>query len=298
MRDSKKLHPDLQVYLAFGLYECYKKGLHVRITETNRTIGEQNNYYNQGHSQVRGNDFGSMHQWGSAFDVCRNDGTGAYDFTNWIDKVAKIFKKYPLAWGGDWKSFADQPHFQMKAYEDSYGGTGKLKKNYKNPDAFMKKWKKSLITQQFADLNISQTKELLERYFTTVKTSCGVFAGEKVLKKKGTVKKGDIVYIIKDCGNGVSQIIYLKGSSICTGYICNIRLNKSLSGFKTLKLSSDLKMYNSKTNMITGKITKDTSKVITILKNGTKIQKVSENDSYIRVYAKVNGKWKFGWIKK
>ncbi len=149
MRASLKLHPDLQVYLAFGLYECYKKGLHVRITETNRTVEEQNDYYSQGYSQIRGNDFDSMHQWGVAFDVCWNDGTGAYDFTNWISKVAKIFKNYPLAWGGDWKGFVDQPHFQMKAYEDSYGGTGKLKKNYKNPDAFIKKWIKiCLVVKQ------------------------------------------------------------------------------------------------------------------------------------------------------
>ena len=298
MRDSKKLHPDLQVFLAFGIFECYLKGLNVRITETNRTIEEQNNYYNQGHSQVRGNDFGSMHQWGVAFDVCRNDGTGAYDFNKWIDKVAKIYKSYPLAWGGDWKGFVDQPHFQMKAYEDSYGSTGKLKKSYKNPDIFMKKWKKSLITQQFAELNISRTKALLEKCFTTVKTNCGVFAGNKVLKKKGTVKKGDTVYILKDFGTGVSQIIYLKGSKICTGYICNIRLNKPLSVFKTIKLPADNKMFDSKTNAITGKITKDTSKVITTLKKGSKIQIVSQSGSYLRVYIKVAGKWKFGWIKK
>ncbi len=298
MRDSKKLHPDLQVFLAFGIFECYLKGLNVRITETNRTIEEQNSYYNQGYSQVRGNDFGSMHQWGVAFDVCRNDGSGAYDFTNWIDKVAKIFKKYPIVWGGDWKGFVDQPHFQMKAYEDSYGSTGKLKKSYKNPDIFMKKWKKSLITQQFAELNISRTKALLEKCFTTVKTNCGVFAGNKVLKKKGTVKKGDTVYILKDFGTGVSQIIYLKGSKICTGYICNIRLNKPLSVFKTIKLPADNKMFDSKTNAITGKITKDTSKVITTLKKGSKIQIVSQSGSYLRVYIKVAGKWKFGWIKK
>lgn len=298
MRDSKKLHPDLQVYLAFGIFECYLKGLNVRITETNRTIEEQNSFFNQGYSQVKGNDYGSMHQWGVAFDVCRNDGTGAYDFTNWIDKVAKIFKSYPLAWGGDWKGFVDQPHFQMKAYEDPYGGTGKLKKSYKNPDVFAKKWGKSKIGEQFANLNIAQTKQLLEKRFSTVKTGCGVFAGDKVLKKKGTVKKGDAVYILKDCGNGVSQIIYLKGNSICTGYICNIRLNKSLSGFKTLKLSTGKKMYDSKINTITGKITKDTSNVITTLKRGAKIQSVSQSGDYLRVYVKVNGKWKFGWIKK
>ncbi len=296
MRDSKKLHPDLQVYLAFGIFQCYLKGLNVRITETNRTIEEQNSYYDQGYSQVKGNDYGSMHQWGVAFDVCRNDGTGAYDFTNWIDKVAKIFKSYPLTWGGDWKGFVDQPHFQMKAYEDSYGGTGKLKRTYTNPDAFLKKMKKSLIAEQFANLNIIQTKALLEKKFTTVKAKCNVWCGVKTLKKKDTLKKGDVVYILKDCGDGRSQILYLKSTSICTGYIYNFQLKKALSKFKEITISSAKVVYNNKNNAVTKKVVKGKKSSIT-LKKGTKVKSIIQNGNYLKIRVKVNGKWKLGWIK-
>ncbi len=298
MRDSLKLHPDLQVYLAFGLYECYKKGLHIRITETNRTIGEQNNYYNQGYSQVRGNDFGSMHQWGVAFDVCRNDGAGAYDFTNWIDKVAKIYKSYPLAWGGDWEGFVDQPHFQMKAYEDSYGGTGKLKRSYANPDVFRKKWKKSLITQQFADLNISRTKSLLEKKFTqTNRNSCSVWKGVKTISKTDTLSKGTPVYMIKDLGDGRSHIAYIKKGKIKTGYIYNYTLVKKLSLFSKLTLTANKKIYSNKYNSVTKKVTKGSNTNI-VLPKGTKVRFIVKRGNWMKVRYRWEGKHKVGWIAK
>lgn len=297
MRDSVRLHPDLQVYLAFGLYQCYQSGLNVRITETYRTVEEQDNFYKQGASQVRGVNYGSMHQWGVAFDVCRNDGTGAYDFNGWIEDVAKIFKGYGLAWGGDWTGFVDKPHFQMKKYEDAYGGTGALKRSYTTPYAFMKKWKNSYLSEQFADLNISAVKALLDSKFTVIISNCTVWRGVKTLKKKDSLKKGTVVYIIKDCGDGRSYILYLKGTTICTGYVYNFKLKKQQSKFPTVTLAGERVLYNSKYNGITKKVLKG-GKTSTVLSKGTKAKSIIQNGNWIKIRVKVNGKWKIGWIKK
>lgn len=296
MRNTKKIHPNLQAYIAFGLYECYKIGLHVRITETRRTIAEQDAFYAQGTSQVKGSNYGSMHQWGVAFDVCRNDGNGAYDFTNWIDKVSKIFKSYPLAWGGDWKGFVDQPHFQMKAYEDTYGGTSKLKASYANPEAFEKAWGASKITEQFANLNIADTKALLDKKFTTVKAKCNIWKGEKTLKKKDVVAKGTVVYIMQDFGNGRSQVLYLKGSTVCTGYIYNFQLQKSLSKFEEIKVTADKSLYGTKYNKNTAKVGVGSNTGV-IIKKGTKVKSIQKDGKWLKIRVKVNGKYKLGWIE-
>lgn len=299
MRDSKRLHPKLQIYVMFGLYRCYKMGLNVRITETIRTIDEQNAFYAQGTSQVKGSDFGSMHQWGVAFDVCRNDGNGAYDFNGWIDKVQKIFKDYPLAWGGDWKGFVDQPHFQMKSYEDDIGGVSKLKNKYKNPDAFIKTWNKSKITQQFSNLSTADTKKLLDSCMTITKSEVDVWSTERTIGRKCKLPKGSVVYIMKDTGNGRSKVIYITNGATHTGYIYNYKLEKSLSNFKTkMVLSANKNLYKNKYDSAKKKVLHGSSTGIT-LKKGSSVKVVEQYGSWIKIRTidKINGAYKLGWIK-
>lgn len=146
-RDITMCHPQLQLLANKLITECKKQGLIVKLGECFRSVAEQDALYAQGRTtkgsivtNARGTSYSSMHQWGVAFDVIRNDGKGAYnDSDNWFSKVAKIGKSLGLEWGGDWTSLVDKPHFQLP----QWGSTPtKLKKLYGNVNNFKKTWNK------------------------------------------------------------------------------------------------------------------------------------------------------------
>ena len=146
-RDITMCHPQLQLLANKLITECKKQGLIVKLGECFRSVAEQDALYAQGRTtkgsivtNARGTSYSSMHQWGVAFDVIRNDGKGAYnDSDNWFSKVAKIGKSLGLEWGGDWTSPVDKPHFQLP----QWGSTPtKLKKLYGNVNNFKKTWNK------------------------------------------------------------------------------------------------------------------------------------------------------------
>lgn len=124
--------------------ECAKVGLIVKITDTLRTQAEQDALYNQGRT-TKGSIVtncrypNSMHNWGVAFDICRNDGKGAYENGDgWFKKVGAIGVRIGLEWGGNFKSFVDMPHFQLP----QWGSTPKkLINTYGNPDNFRATYK-------------------------------------------------------------------------------------------------------------------------------------------------------------
>lgn len=115
-----------------------------RITEETRTVERQNELYAIGRT-TKGNivtyakvsSYSSHHQWGTAFDFCRNDGKDPfYDRDVFFSRVDEIGKSIGLEWGGDWEK-ADKPHFQLP----DWGSTTKeLKKRYGTPDEFEKTW--------------------------------------------------------------------------------------------------------------------------------------------------------------
>ena len=81
----------------------------------------------------------SHHNWGTAFDFCRNDGKGAYnDSDGFFSKVGAIGRKIGLEWGGDWTSPVDKPHFQLPDWGST---TAKLKAMYGTPEKFKETWK-------------------------------------------------------------------------------------------------------------------------------------------------------------
>lgn len=144
-RNITLCHPELQEKAIMLVNECNKQGLKVIIGETFRTVSEQNDLYAKGRTKpgnivtyAVGSSYSSMHQWGVAFDIIRNDGKGAYyDDDGWFTKVGKIGKALGLEWGGDWVSPVDKPHFQLPYW----GSTpDMLKKLYSNVDNFKKVW--------------------------------------------------------------------------------------------------------------------------------------------------------------
>ena len=95
MRDITLCHPRLQVLCSELQFRCKEAGLKIGISETLRTVEEQENLYAQGRTapgnivtNARGMSYSSYHQWGTAFDFYRNDGTGAYnDSDGFFSKV-------------------------------------------------------------------------------------------------------------------------------------------------------------------------------------------------------------------
>lgn len=141
-RDIKLLHPEVQAIIPKFLDACKQKGLIVKITDTLRTKEEQDKLYAQGRTTA-----GkivtwvkypySNHNWGMAFDICRNDGKGAYnDSDGWFSKVGQVGKSFGLSWGGDWKDSVDKPHFELT----KYGNTKQLAQKYKTFENFKKTW--------------------------------------------------------------------------------------------------------------------------------------------------------------
>ena len=197
MRDTRQLHPDLQEIIPKFLKKCRESGLEVKITECYRTVKEQDDLYAKGRTTVgsivtncKGVDFSSPHQWGIAFDFCRNDkGLNAYyDKDNFFTKVGKIGETLGLQWGGDWKSFVDKPHLQLAKFFDSTETTAYIKKKYGTPDKFMKTWGKSKVSENWGNLSMTELTKKLKSY-TSTSTSTSTAPNKTTVTATTTVYK-------------------------------------------------------------------------------------------------------------
>lgn len=146
MRDINKCHPRLIDLSKKLVSACRGQGLIIGIGESFRTKEEQDALYAKGRTapgnivtNAKGSSYSSHHQWGTAFDIYRNDGKGVYtDSDGFFAKVGKIGKSIGLEWGGDWKSPVDKPHFQLPDWGST---TTRLKRMYGTPEKFMDTWK-------------------------------------------------------------------------------------------------------------------------------------------------------------
>ena len=146
MRDINRCHPRLIDLSKKLVSACRGQGLIIGIGESFRTKEEQDALYAKGRTtpgnivtNAKGSSYSSHHQWGTAFDIYRNDGKGVYtDGDGFFEKVGKIGKSIGLEWGGDWKSPVDKPHFQLPDWGST---TARLKRMYGTPEKFMDTWK-------------------------------------------------------------------------------------------------------------------------------------------------------------
>lgn len=176
-RDITMCHPELQEKANRLIAECRKQGLIVKLGECFRSVAEQNTLYAQGRTtsgnivtNAKGSSYSSMHQWGVAFDVIRNDGRGAYyNGDGWFSKVGKIGKALGLEWGGDWISPVDLPHFQLP----QWGSTPtKLKRLYGNADNFKKTWEVDNMTdERVKEIAVQVANDMVYKYADKVYNS-------------------------------------------------------------------------------------------------------------------------------
>lgn len=174
--DRNKLHPWLDYKLGLLLKQCAAKGIYLIITEGFRSKEEQDALYAKGRTtsgnivtNAKGSSYSSQHQWGIAFDIAINDKKLLYNEAM-IKKVAKIAKssKVGLAWGGDWSSFKDTPHFYLKKWGST---TSKLKALYGNFEVFKRTWTKK-VSGTKKGLNIwnkTHTKVLVKKVPNDIK---------------------------------------------------------------------------------------------------------------------------------
>lgn len=107
------VHPSLQILMKAALETS---PLDFGITEGLRTLDTQKLYFENGKSKT----MNSKHLKGLAVDiVVFVDGKVTWDLEHYKTVAAHIKKvaeelKIPIVWGGDWKSFIDGPHFELK----------------------------------------------------------------------------------------------------------------------------------------------------------------------------------------
>ena len=201
--DRRKLHPWLNYKLGLLLKQCEKAGIYLIITQGFRSKAEQDALYAQGRTKkgnivtnAKGSDYSSQHQWGIAFDIALKydvDGDGRITDDTYNNKgikdVAKIAKskKVGLAWGGDWVSPVDTPHFYLGKWGDT---PSQLKKKYGVFDNFKKTWTKKVYNTK-AGLNIwnkTRTKVLVKKVPNGTKVNVMYVKGAYAkVEYKGTV---------------------------------------------------------------------------------------------------------------
>lgn len=113
----RSLHPKVRDKAREFINKAEKQGIKLRITSAQRTYAEQATLYAQGRTEkgsiVTNSKAGqSSHNFGTAIDVVPIVNGSPEWNTDW-NKIADIGKSVGFAWGGDWTSFKDKPHFEM-----------------------------------------------------------------------------------------------------------------------------------------------------------------------------------------
>lgn len=138
LQKIETFHPDFREELKAQYIECNNKlgkGVRLRFAYVYRTHEEQDKLYNKKPKVTNAKGGQSIHNYGLAFDIVLlydNDNNGSFEEASWSLKkdgdkdgkadwmeVVTYFKSKGWEWGGDWKSFKDYPHFQMKKKDGS-----------------------------------------------------------------------------------------------------------------------------------------------------------------------------------
>jgi peptidoglycan L-alanyl-D-glutamate endopeptidase CwlK len=129
----RQAHPSIREMLLQQYREANNllgKGARLRFAYVHRTPQEQDILFNRRPKVTNAKGWQSIHNYGLAFDIVLlydNDGNGTFEEASWsqirdFDKDSKAdwmeivnyFKSKGWFWGGDFKSFKDAPHFELK----------------------------------------------------------------------------------------------------------------------------------------------------------------------------------------
>lgn len=110
-RDISLLRADVAANCRTMVELCNANGFPLLVTGTVRDEEYQLFCYQNGTSKGKLPTFHSK-QAGLAFDICKNVKGQEYSDGAFWAAAAAIGKRMGFTWGGDWKSFPDNPHFQ------------------------------------------------------------------------------------------------------------------------------------------------------------------------------------------
>jgi peptidoglycan LD-endopeptidase CwlK len=113
------LLPQVQPYARALVKKAAQHGITIKVIAGLRTYEEQDELFAQGRTKpgrvVTNARAGfSNHNFGIAFDV------GVFEGANYLDEspkykaVGALGMDLGLEWGGNWKAFVDEPHFQLR----------------------------------------------------------------------------------------------------------------------------------------------------------------------------------------
>ncbi|HWL51341.1 MAG TPA: M15 family metallopeptidase [Chthoniobacteraceae bacterium] len=113
------LLPEVRPYARSLVKEAEKVGITIKVIGGTRTYAEQNALYAKGRTapgSVVTNARGgySNHNFGIAFDIGVFEGAAYITSGRQYAAVGALGRAIGLEWGGDWKSFKDEPHFQLR----------------------------------------------------------------------------------------------------------------------------------------------------------------------------------------
>lgn len=94
-------------------------GINLRVVQGFRTWQEQDDLYALGRTKpgtivTMAQGGRSNHNYGLAFDVAGRMPNGSISWSINYGAVNAVLNRYDFEWGGNWKSFKDQPHFERK----------------------------------------------------------------------------------------------------------------------------------------------------------------------------------------
>jgi peptidoglycan LD-endopeptidase CwlK len=107
------LLPEVKVKMQAFLEAVWAKGYAFAAISGTRTFQEQDALYAQGGvTKARGGY--SNHNFGLAVDLGLFDGHNYIPESKSYAAIAPIGRAMGLSWGGDWRSFQDEPHWQLR----------------------------------------------------------------------------------------------------------------------------------------------------------------------------------------
>ncbi len=123
-RNIATLTPETQraarIWLKTAKAIAEAEGYDVRIICGTRTYKEQDALFSKRPRVTKARGGQSMHNFGIAWDVGIFRGKEYFGDHALYTKVGKLYNQVPgITWGGTWKSFVDQPHYQLSKYASS-----------------------------------------------------------------------------------------------------------------------------------------------------------------------------------
>ncbi|HWM26765.1 MAG TPA: M15 family metallopeptidase [Chthoniobacterales bacterium] len=110
----KSLVPKAQVAARKFLAAVLDAGIEAKIISGNRTWAEQDALFAKRPQVTKARGGFSNHNFGIAWDIGIFKGGAYLPESPLYAQAGQIGRQQGLEWGGDWKSFKDEPHFNLK----------------------------------------------------------------------------------------------------------------------------------------------------------------------------------------